>query len=34
MTQDAFADEKYVEDRVKFIKETPNAFALVNTVTL
>ena len=27
---DAFADEKYVEDRVKFIKETPNAFALLN----
>ena len=27
---DAFADEKYVENRVKFIKETPNAFALLN----
>ncbi len=27
---DAFADEKYVDDRIKFIKNTPNAFALLN----
>lgn len=27
---DAFADEEYVDDRIKFIKDTPNAFALLN----
>ena len=27
---DAFADEKYVNERIAFIKETPNAFALLN----
>lgn len=27
---DAFADEKYVDDRIKLIEETPNAFALLN----
>ena len=27
---DAFADEKYVDDRVKFVENTPNAFALLN----
>ena len=27
---DAFADEKYVEERVKLIQNTPNAFALLN----
>ena len=27
---DAFADEEYVDNRVKFVEHTPNAFALLN----